>query len=316
MLPSEVAAALLDAAISFDSKRNVVLVTRGVHGVLTQQKQKRAPAEIYTADYEYDLSRFLTAASSNLNLNAIGRIGDGRFSFRSITSGNSYAGFSRRNINFDLERPNGQHFIAGDLGSGTSLSLMSTNIRGFLVTMPFGDYSVTAFGGRSSSGSSLRGPRERVGGGLASGDPQFDTTLAGGYVTKKFAPFTVSAGGMMFGGLDASRDLCLDQRYLCVRTARFRRMSVSARFAGRRPTAARSTAGRRRRTSLRATRLARTCRSLAAIPTSARIFCRLNEAFASRSTLLRRPLILTRSLAQRICECEPSSASGIHHGYG
>ncbi|MFL6373608.1 MAG: stalk domain-containing protein [Pyrinomonadaceae bacterium] len=201
MLPTEVAAALLDAAIRLDSKRNAVLVTRGIHGVVTQQKQKRAPAEIYTANYEYDLTGYNTSASSSLNLNAIGRIGDGRFSFRSISSGNSFAALSRANVNFDLERPNGQHFMAGDLGSGTSLSLMSANIRGVLVTLPAGGYSFTAFGGRSSSGTSARGlVGDPASAALASGNPQFDTTVAGGYVTKAFAPFTISAGGMMFEG--------------------------------------------------------------------------------------------------------------------
>ena len=157
LLPVEIAAALFDIETRFDKENSTVYITRGVLGIVTQQKQKRGIGEIYLAEYEYDLNRFLGSGSHDMSFNAIGRLGDGRFSLVSNSSFTSQTSFSPRNITFSLERPNGQNYVVGDLGAASVLQLIASNIRGALVSLPAGNFTVAAFGGKANSGSFGRG---------------------------------------------------------------------------------------------------------------------------------------------------------------
>ena len=205
MLPVEIVSALFDAAIRYDRQKNAVLVTRGVVGLVTQQKEKRGFGEIYQAEYEYDLNRYSSTNSQNLTLNAVGRLADGRFSFVSNSSG-SLGKLSPRNLSFNLDRPNGQHFTAGDFGTGSGLQLLTSNIRGALASIPVGNFTIATFGGRSNSGTTSRG-------GFVGDDfsiPQTrssrDTNVFGVVATTKpfdsgvLKPLIFSAGAMRFSG--------------------------------------------------------------------------------------------------------------------
>ena len=59
MLPSALASVLLDAAISYDSIRSRVnVMSGGPAAAAAQSSGSRAIAELYSADYEYGLSRY------------------------------------------------------------------------------------------------------------------------------------------------------------------------------------------------------------------------------------------------------------------
>ncbi len=205
MLPSPILSALFDAAIRFDRQKNEVLVTRGIASLVTKQKAKRNFADIYLAEYEYTLNRYSSANSHNLSINAVGRLADGRFNFTSNSNGSSIGNITPRNFTFNLERPNGQRYIAGDFGSGTALQLMTANIRGGLASIPVGNFTVAAFGGRVNSGTFIRGGFEDF---FA---PQqnrrsFDTNVFGISATTKpfdsgtLKPLIFAIGAMRFGG--------------------------------------------------------------------------------------------------------------------
>jgi hypothetical protein len=225
MLPAEIVGALLDVAVRYDADKNAVLISRGTaETVSTQSADGRRPFEIYQADYEYSLDRYLSASLQNLSLRLAGRLGDGRFTFLSNS-----AAASSRNISllqtatFTLERPNGQRFTAGDLGTGTDLQFLSTAIRGGSASLPFGKMRITGFGGRSFSGvflpvaNPLLSPPSPL-------QPQpkpkqinrfhFDTNVFGIFTTSDSAingrgssPFGFSAGAMHFDGPQRRGDL-------------------------------------------------------------------------------------------------------------
>ncbi|MGB4990468.1 MAG: stalk domain-containing protein, partial [Pyrinomonadaceae bacterium] len=214
MLPIEIAAILFEASMRFDTAQNKVIVGRGQNGsAIIDKGDSRGPIEIYQADYEYNLSRYTSTLSQNLILRATGRIADGRFHFNSNSSGSSFRQFAPRTFNFDLERQNGQRFIAGDFGSGQALPLMTALVRGGLASIPVGKFTVGVFGGRANSGT----PQIVV-----TDDPffipptvrqRFDTTAFGFYVSnidatsKSTQPLTLAAGAMRFSGLSRSGNL-------------------------------------------------------------------------------------------------------------
>ncbi len=212
MLPSEIVSALFEASIRFDRQKNVVLVTRGVLGLVTQQKEKRSFGEIYQAEYEYNFNRYSSSNSQSLTLNAVGRLADGRFSFVSNSSG-SRGKLSPRNFSFNLDRPNGQHFVAGDLGTGSGLQLLTSNIRGALASIPVGNFTIAAFGGRSNSGTTTRGVF--VGDDFTIPQPRSsrDTNVFGITATTKpfdsgvLKPLIFSAGAMRFSGSPRQGDV-------------------------------------------------------------------------------------------------------------
>ncbi|MFT3744176.1 MAG: hypothetical protein QM785_07770 [Pyrinomonadaceae bacterium] len=203
LLPVEIATALFDIETRFDKDNSTVYVTRGVLGMVTQQKEKRGIGEIYLADYEYDLNRYLGTNSHDLSLNAIGRLGDGRFSLVSNSSFTSQISFSPRNFTFNLERPNGQNYVAGDLGAASGLQLIASNIRGGLVSLPVGNFTIAAFGGKANSGSFGRGGFIDVTQ-TARSNQDRDTNIFGATATVRpitsgsFRPLIVTAGAMRF----------------------------------------------------------------------------------------------------------------------
>ena len=223
MLPVEIASALFDVSIRFDRQKNVVYVSRGIVGAVTNQKIKRSFAELYLAEYEYNLNRYSSANSLNLTLDATGRLGDGRFHFLVNSSSSSLYKFSPRNFSFNLDRPNGQRFIAGDFGTGSSLQLLTANIRGGLASASVGNFTVAAFGGRSYSGTFARDVNPDVSA-VPRSQFSYDTSVFGVSVTTKpfdsgtFKPLTLSAGAIRFGGVSRSGTAA----------------STSANFAGRR----------------------------------------------------------------------------------
>ena len=210
-LPVEIAAALFDAAIRYDDTQNAVIVTRGGATLdAISSKNGRSFAELYKVDYDYSLNRYSSFASHNLVLNATGRLADGRFNFLANSSTTKGRWISPRNVNFTLERPNGQKYTAGDLGTGTALQFMAANVRGGMVALPFNNVTFTAFGGRANSGTIV--PQPLI---ILDGEPQlpirtqprFDTNIFGFYATKTStvssfhpSPLTLSAGVMRFSG--------------------------------------------------------------------------------------------------------------------
>ncbi len=108
LLPVEIVAALLDAGVRFDDTTTTVIVTRGQTASLTTTRAARSLGELYQVDYDYSLNRFSSFSDQNLNLNAVGRIGDGRFTFVSGLSGMSMSNMSLRRGTFTFDRPNGQ----------------------------------------------------------------------------------------------------------------------------------------------------------------------------------------------------------------
>ena len=153
LLPIEIAAALFEVSIRYDSTRNAVVITRGqVSGQTGQARSDRALAELHQVDYEYNLNSYSSTTWHNLNLTAAGRLADGRFSFLSNSNRSASHGVSIQNLTFNLERSNGHLYTAGDFGTGGNLQFLSANVRGASVSLPVGDTMITAFGGRSFSG--------------------------------------------------------------------------------------------------------------------------------------------------------------------
>ncbi len=227
MLPAEITSALLDVAVRYDADKNAVLISRGVaETVSTQSTGGRRPFEIYQADYEYSLDRYLSASLQNLSLKLAGRLGDGRFTFVSNSTAASLRDFSLLQTGtFNLERPNGQRFSAGDFGTGTDLQFLSAAIRGGSAGIPVGKMLITGFGGRSFSGVFLpvvdpllqpQSPSQQP---IQSKPKQinrfhFDTNVFGVIAASDSAangrgrnPFGFSTGAMHFDGPQRSGDL-------------------------------------------------------------------------------------------------------------
>lgn len=201
MLPLEIAASLFEVSIRYESDKNIVTITRGIPAASADQiKNTRSIADVQQIDYEYNLNRYSSAAAHSLVLLGAGRLADGRFSFTSNTSSSS-RGISVQNATFNLERPNGQHFAAGDMGTGGTLQFMVANIRGLSASIPVGDLTITGFGGRTFSGAVL--PiinefsdeyfiRRKL--------PRYDTNTFGAFVTGRFDVFGRSSRKVTFSG--------------------------------------------------------------------------------------------------------------------
>ncbi|MEQ1924166.1 MAG: hypothetical protein ABL952_16820, partial [Pyrinomonadaceae bacterium] len=215
ILPAEIAATLFDAAIRYDDAQNAVLITRGSVGPsAVQNVGGRSVAELYSVDYEYNLNRYSALSSHSLILTGVGRIADGRFYFTSNASKTSSQRIRAHNFTFNLERPNGQRFTAGDFGTGTTLQFLSANVRGGLVSLPIGRFAVTAFAGRANSGTVVAPI-------LTDGDPlpqaivasRYDTNVFGFSVStasansRRVSPWTFAAGAMRFAGPSKKGDV-------------------------------------------------------------------------------------------------------------
>ena len=218
LLPAEIAAALFDVAVRYDGDKNAVVITRGrTNSDISQSSDGRGFVDLYQLNYEYNLNRYSSAASQDLTLTAAGRLADGRFYFSSNSSRSPQHGISMRNGTFNFERPNGQRFVAGDLGTGANLQFLSGNIRGGSASIPVGDTVVTVFGGRAYSGLVLS-----VYDPLLQTEPvvtildrfRYDTNVFGFFATtnsptklRRANPLNFSAGAMRFSGANRSGDL-------------------------------------------------------------------------------------------------------------
>lgn len=207
-LPAEILSELLDVSIRFDDDANAVLITRGLPTDDSVRKgEKHSFGEIYRVDYDYGLNSYSSFSSHNLGLNVAGRLADGRFTFISGVSATSSRGWRLGTGTFTLDRPNGQRFVAGDLGTGSELQLLSTNVRGAEFQVPVGRFRVTAFAGKTFSGLILPP--------VVNGDPVADTAprrpaigydtnifgaLASGSLGEGRSPLVFSAGVMRFSG--------------------------------------------------------------------------------------------------------------------
>jgi hypothetical protein len=220
LLPAEVVSSLLDVAIRFDTDRDSVQITRGRETpVLGVSGHGRRPFELFQLDYEYGLDRYLLASSQNLSMNALGRLGDGRFTLTSSAFLASSRKLSLQTATFRLERANGQRFVAGDLGTGTDLQFFSTAMRGGSAAIPVKNFTVTAFGGRSYSGTLLPiaavvipvsiQPQQPI-----VNRPHFDTNVYGVFATSDSAingrgssPWGFAGGGMHFDSANRHGEL-------------------------------------------------------------------------------------------------------------
>ncbi len=238
-LPIEIVAPLFNVAIKFDKDKNTVQITRGIVTSVSQEKEKKSLGEVYLAEYEYNLNRYFASNSHDLSINALGRLGDGRFSFISNSNATSVGRFSPRHLRFDLVPPNGHNYVAGDLGAAAGLQLISSNLRGALVSVPVGDVTIAAFGGKATSGNFGRGigfdeqfPTRNA--------PSRDTSIFGATATIRpfdegaFKPMIVTAGGMRFTGSGRNGTTAAASVNLAGRQAQFQADLALGNFRGAR----------------------------------------------------------------------------------
>lgn len=246
LLPVEIVAALLDASVRFDDAANVVIITRGQPKAETVRTgAEHSFGEIYQVDYDYNLNRYSSFSSQNLNLNATGRIADGRFSFVTGLSGISMSRLQPRNATFTYERAGGQRYVAGDFGTGTDLQFLSSNLRGASVQMNIGDKRITAFGGRTNSGvllpiNELPEQGEVSQPGNFQNRFRYDTTILGVYLTTNSSanvsyrprPTTISAGLLRFSGRNRTGDMLSGGVKYDDRRLRFQADAGLGKFSG------------------------------------------------------------------------------------
>lgn len=199
LLPIEIASALFDASIRYDTNQNAVIVLRGGQRPMMQSTKGRRAVELYRADYDLNASSYSGSVAQNLTLTAAGRVGDGRFSLRTNSSGTKLGRVGLRNFTADLERPNGQRIAVGDLGAATSQPLIMAQIRGGMAAIPLGDVTITAFGGRAISGTMIiADPAEPVSQALTR--PRYDTSVYGVSAARSWSRLGLAAGAMRFDG--------------------------------------------------------------------------------------------------------------------
>ncbi len=216
MLPAEIVAALLDVIVRRDENNAIVISRKGVQADTIRTGAKHAPWEIFQIEYDYNYSRYTTEGDHSLVLRGFGRVGDARLSFIA----NSAIGVTRNSSRPTLEggtvrldRPNGQSFVGGEFGTGTDVEFLSAAVRGGLVQLPLNRVRLDFFGGQTTSGISLI---------PSASDPEsfrlrpysvrYDTRIFGALVTTatqapRQSDFTLSAGGMHFGGSNRSGNL-------------------------------------------------------------------------------------------------------------
>jgi hypothetical protein len=222
MLPVEIISALLGVSIHLDEETRAIRVNRGpAHADTVRPGAGHSPLELYEAEYDYNFNMYPSAAVHNLTLRSTGRIGDGRFSL--ITNSGSGMGLLHGGT-FTYERPGGQRFVGGDFSTGTDLLFLSSAVRGVLAQVQFAGMRVTAFGGRSISGTFQPQQQAYTDATTDATTAQqsnplpnkfsYDTSVAGAYVTfspRSSGPNTnqllLSSGGMYFSGPGRSGQL-------------------------------------------------------------------------------------------------------------
>ena len=213
MLPAEIVAALLDVIVRRDEHNAIVISRKGVMADTIRTGAKHAPWEIFQIEYDYNYSRYTTEGDHSLVLRGNGRVGDARLSFIANTAYGITGNSSRPTLQggtVRLDRPNGQSFVGGEFGTGTDVEFLSAAVRGGLVQLPLQRVRLDFFGGQTTSGfapvSSTLNPnnfRLRV---------NYDTGILGALVTTatqapRQSDFTLSAGGMHFGGSNRAGNL-------------------------------------------------------------------------------------------------------------
>jgi len=213
MLPAEIVAALLDVIVRRDEHNAIVISRKGVVADTIRTGAKHAPWELFQIEYDYNFSRYTTEGDHSLVLRGNGRVGDARLSFIANTAYGITGNSSRPTLQggtVRLDRPNGQSFVGGEFGTGTDVDFLSAAVRGGLVQLPLQRVRLDFFGGQTTSGfapvSSTLNPnnfRLRV---------NYDTGILGALVTTatqapRQSDFTLSAGGMHFGGSNRAGNL-------------------------------------------------------------------------------------------------------------
>ena len=212
MLPAEIVAALLDVTVRRDVNNAIVISRKGVVADTVRTGAKHAPWELFQLEYDYNYSRYTTVGDHSLVLRGTGRVGDARLSFIANTAygvtRNSRPTLEGGTVR--LDRPNGQSFVGGEFGTGTDVEFLSAAVRGGLVQLPLHRVRLDFFGGQTTSGITLvpstsapENFRLRV---------NYDTRIFGALVTTatqapRQSDFTLSAGGMHFGGTNRSGNL-------------------------------------------------------------------------------------------------------------
>ncbi|MDQ3798886.1 MAG: hypothetical protein M3384_05515 [Acidobacteriota bacterium] len=227
MLPVEIVSGLLGVSIRLDPEQKTIFVTRGgevAPDIVRTGAARRSVFEMYQADYEYGFNRYASSFNQNLILSAAGRFADGRFTLLTNLSGGDGGGGTKllnfRSGTFMFERAGGQKFIAGEFGSGTDLQFMSATVRGALAQIPFGDFRVTAFGGRSNSGAFFPFALQTAGGiefpAAKHNWLQYDTNIFGASAAydssvnrarKSVSRFAFSSGAMRFSSPSRSGEM-------------------------------------------------------------------------------------------------------------
>ena len=247
MLPIEWLAALFGAAAHIDTEANVIRILKESTGgsVTSRAGESHGNLEIYNVDYDYNFNSYSGFNSHNLTLRSMGRIGNGRFNLITHSGkGNNNLLGPLRGGTFSYENEKEQRFMAGDLGTGSDLQFFSSNLRGAWTQIPLRGTLVTAFAGRTMSGSlplpafSIEESEiiQKHNNGL-----KYDTTVMGGYATfgSKAGSqiinksWLVSAGGMKFNGANRSGVMLSAASNYISRKARLQGDFAFGNFKGR-----------------------------------------------------------------------------------
>ncbi len=216
MLPAEIVAALLDVIVRRDENNAIVISRKSIQADTIRTGAKHAPWEIFQIEYDYNYSRYTTEGDHSLVLRGFGRVGDARLSFIANTAVGVTRNSSRPTLEggtVRLDRPNGQSFVAGEFGTGTDVEFLSAAVRGGLVQLPLHRVRLDFFGGQTTSGiSQIPSVSDPESFRLRPYSVKYDTRVFGALVTTatqapRQSDFTLSAGGMHFGGSNRTGNL-------------------------------------------------------------------------------------------------------------
>ena len=213
MLPAEIVAALLDVIVRRDEHNAIVISRKGAVAGTIRTGAKHAPWELFQIEYDYNFSRYTTDGDHSLVLRGNGRVGDARLSFIANTAYGVTRNSARPSLEggtVRLDRPNGQSFVGGEFGTGTDVEFLSAAVRGGLVQLPLEHVRLDFFGGQTTSGFTQILPTPNAENFRLRAN--YDTRIFGALVTTatqapRQSDFTLSAGGMHFGGPNRTGNL-------------------------------------------------------------------------------------------------------------